>query len=255
MAYYQSSANISQKIEHPHYESIEVLNYNQDFSNGTTGYSTSGDCSISVVDALYKGFEGNYWSANQVANFNNFANSRANATNSSPYNYGTYNKGPISNRGGLAGGWGTTSGKILKIEKTGTTNNYTSRIGIDVRPNLRVHKSAYTGFRGYVWISSGYGSDRRDITLGYLDSLPGFTVPTLDEWYYIDYVGNHSDINNANTHMSFQASGTRQIFLAYPTIYAIRATSVAAHLQSPFNGNVGSSNSNAAGAAFVTYNT
>ena len=255
MAYYQSTANVERQIEHPHYETLEVLNYNQDFSNGTTGYTTSGDISISTVDALYKGFEGNYWSANQIANFNNFANSRANATNSSPFNYGTYNKGPISNRGGLAGGWGTTSGKILKIEKTGTTNNYTSRIGINVRPNLRIHKSQYTGFRGYVWISSGYGSDRRDITLGYLDSLPGFTVPTLDEWHYIDYVGGHSDINNANTHMCFQASGTRQIFLAYPTIYAIRATSVSDHNKSPFNGNVGSSNTSAAAAAFVTYNT
>ena len=255
MAFYQSSVNISQKIEHPHYETLEVLNYNQDFSNSTTGYSVSGDISISVVDALYKGFEGNYWSANQIANFNNFANSRANATNSSPFNYGTYNKGPISNRGGLAGGWGAVTGNILKIEKTGTTNNYTSRIGIDVRPNLRVHKSAYTGFRGYVWISSGYGSASRTITLGYLDSLPGFSVPTLDEWYYVDYVGQHSDINSGNTHMGFGASGTRQIFLAYPTIYSIRATSVAAHLQSPFDGNVGSSNSSAAGAAFVSYNT
>ena len=255
MAYYQSTANVTRQIEHPHYETLEVLNYNQDFSNGTTGYTTSGDISISAVDALYKGFEGNYWSANQIANFNSFANSRANATNSSPFNYGTYNKGPISNRGGLAGGWGTTAGKILKIEKTGTTNNYSSRIGIDVRPNLRVHKSAFRGFRGYVWISSGYGSDRRDITLGYLDSLPGFTVPTLDEWHYIDYVGGHSDINNANTHMCFQASGTRQIFLAYPTIYAIRATSVSDHNKSPFNGNVGSSNTSAAAAAFVTYNT
>ena len=255
MAFYQSSVNISQKIEHPHYETLEVLNYNQDFSNSTTGYSVSGDISISVVDALYKGFEGNYWSSNQIANFNNFANSRANATNSSPFNYGTYNKGPISNRGGLAGGWGAVTGNILKIEKTGTTNNYTSRIGIDVRPNLRVHKSAYTGFRGYVWISSGYGSASRTITLGYLDSLPGFSVPTLDEWYYVDYVGQHSDINSGNTHMGFGASGTRQIFLAYPTIYSIRATSVAAHLQSPFDGNVGSSNSSAAGAAFVSYNT
>lgn len=255
MAYYQSTANITRQIEHPHYEAIEVLNYNQDFSNGTTGYGSGGDVSISVVDALYKGFEGNYWSSGQRSNFNNFANSRANATNSSPMDYGTYQKGPISGRGGLAGGWGTTSGKILKIEKTGTTNNYTSRINIDVRPNLRVHKSAYTGFRGYVWISSGYGSDRRDITLGYLDSLPGFTVPTLDEWYYIDYVGQHSDINNANTHMCFQASGSRQIFLAYPTIYAVRATSVSDHNKSPFNGNAGSSNSNAQSAAFVTYNT
>ena len=255
MAYYQSTANITRQIEHPHYEAIEVLNYNQDFSNGTTGVSASGDCSISVVDALYKGFEGNYWSANQIANFNNFANSRANATNSSPFNYGTYNKGPISGRGGLSGGWGTMSGKILKIEKTGTTNNYTSRIGFDVRPNLRVHKSAYTGFRGYVWISSGYGSDGRTITFGYLDSLPGFTVPTLDEWYYIDYVGQHSDINTGNTHMSFAAPGTRQIFLAYPTIYAIRATSVSDHNQSPFTGNAGSSNSTAQAAAFVSYNT
>ena len=118
MAYYQSTANITRQIEHPHYESLEVLNYNQDFSNGTTGVTAGGDCSISVVDALYKGFEGNYWSSNQRANFNNFANSRANATNSSPFDYGTYNKGPISGRGGLSGGWGTMSGKILKIEKT-----------------------------------------------------------------------------------------------------------------------------------------
>jgi len=255
MAYYQSTANVTRQIEHPHYESLEVLNYNQDFSNGTTGYTTSGDISISTVDALHKGFEGNYWSANQIANFNNFANSRANATNSSPFNYGTYNKGPISNRGGLSGGWGTMTGNILKIEKTGSNTNYTSRIGIDVRPNLRVHKSAYVGFRGYVWISSGYGSDSRTITLGYLDSLPGFSVPTLDEWYYIDWVGQHSDINTGNTHMGFGASGTRQIFLAYPTVYAIRATSVSTHLQSPFNGNVSSSNSNAAAAAFVSYNT
>ena len=77
MAYYQSTANVTRQIEHPHYESIEVLNYNQDFSNGTTGVSVSGDCSISVVSALYKGFEGNYWSSNQIANFNSFANSRA----------------------------------------------------------------------------------------------------------------------------------------------------------------------------------
>ena len=255
MAFYQSSANISMQHEHPHYESIEVLNYNQDFSNGTTGVSVSGDISISTVDALWKGFEGNYWSAGQRANFNNFANSRANATNSSPFDYGTYNKGPISGRGGLSGGWGTMTGNILKIEKTGTTNNYTSRIGFNVRPNLRVHKSEYTGFRGYVWISSGYGSDSRTITLGYLDSLPGFTVPTLDEWHYVDWVGSHSDINSGNRHMGFGASGTRQIFLAYPTVYAIRATSVAAHLQSPFDGNAGSSNSNARNAAFVSYNT
>ena len=255
MAYYQSTANVTRQIEHPHYESLEVLNYNQDFSNGTTGVSVSGDCSISVVSALYKGFEGNYWSSNQIANFNSFANSRANATNSSPFNYGTYNKGPISNRGGLAGGWGTMTGSILKIEKTGTTNNYTSRIGFDVRPNLRAHKSQYTGFRGYVWISSGYGSDSRTITLGYLDSLPGFTVPTLDEWYYVDWVGQHSDINTGNRHMGFGASGSRQIFLAYPTIYSIRAVSVSDHNKSPFDGNVGSSNTSAAGAAFVSYNT
>ena len=55
--------------------------------------------------------------------------------------------------------------------------------------------------------------------------------------------------------MSFGAPGTRQIFLAYPTIYAIRATSVSDHNQSPFNGNVGSSNSAASDAAFVSYNT
>ena len=88
-----------------------------------------------------------------------------------------------------------------------------------------------------------------------MDSLPGFTVPTLDEWYYVDWVGQHSDINNGNTHMSFGAPGTRQIFLAYPTVYAVRAVSVADHNKSPFNGNVGSSNTSAAGAAFVTYNT
>ena len=255
MAYYQSTANITRQIEHPHYESLEVINYNQDFSNGTTGYTTSGDVSISVVDALYKGFEGNYWSANQIANFNSFANSRANATNSSPFNYGTYNKGPISNRGGLAGGWGSNSGKILKIEKTGTTNNYTSRIGLEPRPNLRAWKSQHTGFRGYIWISSGFGSDSRTIYLGYLDSLPAFTVPTLDEWHYIDWTGGHSDINASVRHMCFQASGTRQIFLAYPTIYAIRSTSVSDNGQSPFSGNVGSSNSSAAGASFVSYNT
>ena len=124
-----------------------------------------------------------------------------------------------------------------------------------MRPNLRAHKSQYIGFRGYVWISSGYGSDSRTITLGYLDSLPGFTVPTLDEWYYVDWVGGHSDINSGNRHMGFGAPGTRQIFLAYPTLYAIRATSVSDNNKSPFNGNVGSSNTNAASAAFVSYNT
>ena len=81
----------------------------------------------------------------RIANFNSFANSRANATNSSPFNYGTYNKGPISNRGGLAGGWGATSGKILKLKKLVRQIIILVRLEIDVRPNLRVHKSQYTG--------------------------------------------------------------------------------------------------------------
>ena len=52
MAYYQSTANVTRQIEHPHYETSNGFKFTQDFQ-WNYWITTSGDISI-AVDALQR---------------------------------------------------------------------------------------------------------------------------------------------------------------------------------------------------------
>ena len=103
MGYYQGSNNVYAKFDRPHYEMMPYpINYNQGGHDGTAGFGSDGDCTITAESPGNKGFEAPYWSANQWNSYSNTQNSRVNATGNAYMYFGNqYNKGPISQRGGF----------------------------------------------------------------------------------------------------------------------------------------------------------
>ena len=227
MGYYQGSNNVYSKFDRPHYEIMPYpINYNQGGHDGTAGFGNDGDCTITAESPGNKGFEGPYWSANQWANYSNTQNSRVNATGNAYMYFGNqYNKGPISSRGGLLDGWGAVGGgKIFKISKTGNNSSWTSGIMIYARDEVRCVKHSVMRFRAYMWISSGFGSSSTTLRMGIMDSLASFTLPGLDNWYYVDHTFGTSDVMSPDIRLNLgsdSGGNTREVWMAFPTTYAM----------------------------------
>ncbi|HEY1165356.1 MAG TPA: hypothetical protein VGE90_09305, partial [Chitinophaga sp.] len=98
------------------------------------GFNYNGAMSVQAVHPYTKGFEGPYLSAAPAG----AAASPEDATETNPYWYGAFNKGPRATRGGLADGWGSLpGGKILRI----TGNN----TGSSTLIQFPMEKSVLTG--------------------------------------------------------------------------------------------------------------
>ena len=231
MGYYQGSNNVYSKFDRPHYEMMPYpINYNQGGHDGTAGFGSDGDCTITAESPGNKGFEAPYWSANQWNSYSNTQNSRVNATGNAYMYFGNqYNKGPISNRGGLLDGWGAVSGgKIFKIAKTGNSTSWTSGIMIYARNEVKYVKHSVMRFRAYMWISSGFGSSSKTLRVGIMDSLSSFSVPSLDDWYYVDHVFGTSDVLSPDIRLnvgSDSGGNTREVWMAHPCTYAMTLSS------------------------------
>ena len=231
MGYYQGSNNVYSKFDKPHFEMMPYpINYNQGGHDGTAGFGNDGDCTITAESPGNKGFEAPYWSANQWNSYSNTQNSRVNATGNAYMYFGNqYNKGPISNRGGLLDGWGAVSGgKIFKIAKTGNSTSWTSGIMIYARNEVKYVKHSVMRFRAYMWISSGFGSSSKTLRIGIMDSLSSFSVPSLDDWYYVDHVFGTSDVLSPDIRLnvgSDSGGNTREVWMAHPCTYAMTLSS------------------------------
>lgn len=231
MGYYQGSNNVYSKFDRPHYEMMPYpINYNQGGHDGTAGFGSDGDCTITAESPGNKGFEAPYWSANQWNSYSNTQNSRVNATGNAYMYFGNqYNKGPISNRGGLLDGWGAVAGgKIFKISKTGGSTSWTSGIMMYARNEVKYVKHHIMRFRAYIWISSGFGSSSKTLRVGIMDSLSSFSVPSLDDWYYVDHVFGTSDVLSPDIRLnvgSDSGGNTREVWMAHPCTYAMTLSS------------------------------
>ena len=231
MGYYQGSNNVYAKFDRPHYEMMPYpINYNQGGHDGTNGFGSDGDCTITAESPGNKGFEAPYWSANQWNSYSNTQNSRVNATGNAYMYFGNqYNKGPISNRGGLLDGWGAVpGGKIFKISKTGGSTSWTSGIMIYARNEVKYVKHHIMRFRAYIWISSGFGSSSKNLRVGIMDSLSQFSVPSLDDWYYVDHIFGTSDVMSPDVRLNLgsdSGGGTREVWMAHPCTYAMTLSS------------------------------
>ena len=231
MGYYQGSNNVYSKFDRPHYEMMPYpINYNQGGHDGTAGFGNDGDCTITAESPGNKGFEAPYWSANQWNSYSNTQNSRVNATGNAYMYFGNqYNKGPISNRGGLLDGWGAVAGgKIFKISKTGGSTSWTSGIMMYARNEVKYVKHHIMRFRAYIWISSGFGSSSKTLRVGIMDSLSSFSVPSLDDWYYVDHVFGTSDVLSPDIRLnvgSDSGGNTREVWMAHPCTYAMTLSS------------------------------
>ena len=231
MGYYQGSNNVYSKFDKPHFEMMPYpINYNQGGHDGTAGFGNDGDCTITAESPGNKGFEAPYWSANQWNSYSNTQNSRVNATGNAYMYFGNqYNKGPISNRGGLLDGWGAVAGgKIFKISKTGGSTSWTSGIMMYARNEVKYVKHHIMRFRAYIWISSGFGSSSKTLRVGIMDSLSSFSVPSLDDWYYVDHVFGTSDVLSPDIRLnvgSDSGGNTREVWMAHPCTYAMTLSS------------------------------
>ena len=227
MGYYQGGNNFYTKYDQPRYDILPYpINYNQGGHDGTAGFGSDGDCTITEESPGNKGYEAPYWSANQWSSYSNTQNSRVNATGNAYMYFGSqYNKGPISSRGGLLDGWGAVGGgKIFKIAKTGSTSNWTSGIMMYARNEVKCVKHSIMRFRAYMWISSGFGSSSTTLRMGIMDSLASFSLPGLDNWYYVDHTFGTSDVMSPDIRLNLgndSGGGTREVWMAFPTTYAM----------------------------------
>jgi hypothetical protein len=206
--------------DNPHYRPLTVpLNNNQAGNGGTTGFGNGGDCSMSAQSPYYKGYEGHYW-PNSTRSTATFSSTLSGATPSTPYDYGQYNKGPRSVRGGLGDGWANQAGNIFKIVKTGTSTTWSNGIYIFSHPRFTHFKHAMTRFRAYIFIETG----PTELQIGIMDAQSTFSVGAFREWKYIDHILGTSDVMEPNFLLSLGPTSqgqTREVWMAFPTIEAI----------------------------------
>lgn len=206
--------------DNPHYRPLTVpLNNNQAGNGGTTGFGNGGDCSMSAQSPYYKGYEGHYW-PNSTRSTATFSSTLSGATPSTPYDYGQYNKGPRSVRGGLGDGWANQAGNIFKIVKTGTSTTWSNGVYLFAHPRFTHFKHAMTRFRAYIFIETG----PTELQIGIMDAQSTFSVGAFREWRYIDHILGTSDVMEPNFLLSLGPTSqgqTREVWMAFPTIEAI----------------------------------
>jgi len=185
------------------------------------GFNYNGFMSVQAVHPYTKGFEGPYLSSAPAG----AAASPEDATETSPYWYGVFNKGPRATRGGLADGWGSLpGGKILKI-----TGNNTGSSTLIQFPMERSVLTSKVRLRAWIKIVSGdlvgFGYDA-----GYLNAAWGnFTVTkaTADGgpqgWYYIDNIVPISRVTSigGNSFCMGVKGDNFEVYLALPYLSVV----------------------------------
>ena len=61
-----------------------------------------------------------------------------------------------------------------------------------------------------------------------MDSLSSFSVPSLDDWYYVDHVFGTSDVLSPDIRLnvgSDSGGNTREVWMAHPCTYAMTLSS------------------------------
>ena len=192
--------------------------------NQPAGYTVYGNLSLTAVHPFTKGFEGPYTPSAPAG----AVGSPDQATETSPYWYGVYNKGSRANRGGLAGGWGAMSdGKILKI--TGDNSGTHTFVRLPVERNVLTNRLR---LRAWVKIVSGsqvsFGTDA-----GIANIMRGFvlTKATADQalngWYRIDTEIGISEVTNleGNAIAMGLLGSNLEVYLALPHVSVVNSDS------------------------------
>lgn len=174
------------------------------------GWGVTGGISIETVHPFEKGFEGPYTEVQETKNA--FAPDISSATESTPYFFGRYNKGPRAKRGGLADGWmAMSNGKLLKVTKqAGKAHRYSNSIILTMPQNV---KSTHIHMRGFI-----YTEYDTQIYVGRLDSGARLEVPK-GEWMYIDHRFNTSEVFNNLIYINFISSNYSEVYFALPSFY------------------------------------
>lgn len=193
------------------------LNYNsflEDLGNGRLDrWGILGTVQIESVHPYSKGFEGPYTELKPSTAVNH----PSDATPEHPYWFGRYYAGPRTSRGGLSGGWGGTTGHILKITKpAGSQHNYNNAAVFSL---LEEFKRSKFRFRGFVYIAKG----PKYFHLRHLDDGGQINVPTLNEWHFIDVVVNGSNITTSSMRISLDSADECEVYIAMMNIHAITA--------------------------------
>lgn len=188
--------------------------------NKPSGFSSLGNISLEAVHPYTKAFEGPYVPVKP----SNAAASVDQASGSSPYWFGVYNKGSRANRGGLADGWGSfNGGKILKI--SGDNSSAHSMAYFPFERNVLTNK---VHFRAWVKIvkgqevsfgtDAGYGNTSRGLTI-----TKGMTDSGTDGWYRIDAVVGISQITHlyGNAFSMGLKGNDIEVYLAVPHLNVV----------------------------------
>ena len=65
-----------------------------------------------------------------------------------------------------------------------------------------------------------------------MDSLSTFSLPGLDNWYYVDHVFGTSDVMSPDIRLNLgrdSGGGTREVWMAHPNTYAMTMSTSGHH--------------------------
>ena len=185
------------------------------------GFNYNGAMSVQAVHPYTQGFEGPYLAAAPAG----AAASPDDATETSPYWYGVFNKGPRATRGGLADGWGSLpGGKILRIAGNNT--------GASTLIQFPMEKSALTGkvrLRAWIKIVSGdlvgfgYDAGQGNAAWGNFNVTKATADTGPQGWYYIDNIVPISRVTSiAGNSFCMGIKGSNfEVYLALPHLSVV----------------------------------
>ena len=184
--------------------------------NPLHGYAAIGEIQMSAVHPFTKGFEGPYRGTAPT----NTASSIATATETSPYFFGRYYKGPRASRGGLADGFHSLAsagkrGHLLKVYKpAGEQNNYKNSVLIPVEHFKRTR----VRLRGYVYVAKGALS----FDLSAVDSGSQINIPSLGEWHFIDEIVGSSEVTRGYLYLNIDHAEECEMYFAMLNVHAVQ---------------------------------
>ncbi|MBS9935780.1 tail fiber domain-containing protein [Vibrio alginolyticus] len=166
-------------------------------ANGVPDGFTCDDAVIlSSAHPFERGFEGPYWPAQGSAT----APTPQDATQSTPYYYGTYDKGVRAHRGGLADGWGATKdGRLLKIQLSGFVDDGNTHCGVFMpmsrnQQGSRWLVSCWVNVKTGTGFSLGVDAGYKNRQVNFVDKATIDAAP--DGWYRFSTILNTSHVTN-----------------------------------------------------------
>ncbi|MEX6690313.1 hypothetical protein QTN47_22575 [Danxiaibacter flavus] len=218
--------------------------------NGSpSGYTCTNNLNLAAVHPFTKGFEGPYLQYRPAS-----ANaSTENATEQSPYWFGTWNKGPRIGRGGLADGWGSFGdGHILKISGTNTGEH--TFMTFPFERNIQGDLFRLQGWIKIVsadWVNFGVDAGYQNQPYGSFTLSKTQTDAAPDGWYRIDKIMGMSRITALGGHAFSMGFGGKniEVYFALPHLSLVENNSWLPSVSDmlsrdgltihPINGNVG----------------